>query len=147
MASNLNPKTAAFNTAGVLLGAEQYPSLVQQAVAGNTGFALYAPRSLVANPTVLVGDGTWSSYAMLAAGKYDMYGYLTAQGVTGTHTIAIEGTYIVENPGGGTMPGTVYVGTLAAYAVTEASWHHVTVTCAGEFGSISTFGVIARQYE
>ena len=145
MASNLNPKTAAFTTTGVLLGAEQYPSTVQQAVAGNTGFCLFAPRCLTSNTTeyrITEGDGTQSAGVLMSGGIYDIYSRVYIGGA-GTYEIQIDGTTVYS----GTETG-VKIGTLAAYTNDSLSWQIITLTgnSAASTLVIYNWEVFATQY-
>lgn len=154
MASNLNPKTAGFTTTGVLLGAEQYPSAVQQGVANNTGYCLYGPQNLITNMYGWrVGDvvdpdsGTQYGYALMRAGVYDLYGkvvvdLLAGAAAHGTWTLKLNGTHVADGSSASND------GTVTAFEIASDGWKTCTLTCSTDAGNIqlSYWTVAVRQY-
>jgi hypothetical protein len=113
MASNLNPKTAGLTLTGMLLGAEQYPSTVQQGVAGNTGYNLYRPMRGHELPhgdaegsfTTTSGTGIYNSgIVYFNAGVYDFQ-----IRVNGTFTTVTANAGTIWLQAGGTVVSNYYV--------------------------------------
>lgn len=151
MASNLNPKTAGLTLTGVLLGAEQYPSVVQQAVTGNTGYNLYVPRPIVNTVTPQIVDSSngtqYTRVLMDTGGIYDLYVYVTAGNVTsssGTFYLTADGTTLLSSPYGAIAN---FTGTVSAFVPAEA-WCDFRMAMAANSGrgQVRNWCVFARQY-
>ena len=150
MASNLNPKTAGLTLTGVLLGAEQYPSTVQQGVAGNTGFNLYKPALVWCDASewrLAETSGTLYGAVLMGAGIYDLYAYarVNAGGAAGTFCLKFDGTTVLH----GTANVGAVQGTSLAYTPTGNAWEGITMTasCDGGVTMITTaVSIFARQY-
>lgn len=103
MATNLNPSTASFSTAGLLLGNEVYSQTVQQGVCENTGFNRYRPAHINRQRTDLTGTaGTTQEKAYLLAGTYSaMCMAWSHVDVAGTTYGKLDGTTVFEDTAAG----------------------------------------------
>jgi len=141
---NIVPKTDVFERTAILLGAEEFPSTVQQAMCKNTGYLMYQPRSLssgfmryadtTAGATI---DMRTSTY--MTAGKYNLYASMVTTLATGT--VYLDGTAIISAPGNGSLD---------AWSASADGWYSVgAVIDMYGFGSISSMGwnITVRQYE
>lgn len=151
MASNLNPKTAGITLTGVLLGAEQYPSVVQQGIANNTGYVLYAPRPIVNVVTPQLVDSTngtqYTRVLMDTGGLHDLYIYVTAGNVTstsGTFYLTADGTSLLTSPFTSTDN---FTGTVSAFVPAE-DWSDFRMAMVADGGraQVRNWCVFARQY-
>lgn len=156
MASNLNPKTSGYTTTGVILSAEPFPSVVEAALANNTGFNLYRPirghqydrtgtfSGGGAGTTIEVAD-----YVYLASGVYDVEVRVTGTAVNaGTIWLMAGGTrvsaYMPLNNAGSTF--------ISQYngATIEQGWHslYVYTYVAGALDNtfINNVDTFFRQY-
>ena len=150
MASNLDPKTAGFDTTGVMLGAEQYPSTVQQGVAGNTGYLMYSPNNLINNMyewRVTETNGTQYGRCFLGAGMYDLYAgaVVTYAGAPtgGTWAMKFDGTTVAH----GSLADNT--GTALAVSIAADGWVSTTITTNASGGNTSiirAWAFAARQY-
>jgi hypothetical protein len=74
---NITPRSAALSLSGMLLGAETYPSSLQQALAQNTGWLVYRPiaaHNFMGSATIAPASGTNHvplGYLFCLAGNYD----------------------------------------------------------------------------
>lgn len=150
MADNLDPKTAGFTTASMKLGAEEYPSTIQNAEVENTGFNLYKPALVWCDASewrLVETNGTIYGAALMGAGVYDLYAYarVNAGGADGTWAIQFDGTTVLH---GTANVGAAY-GTLLAYTPTGNAWEGITMTGAAGGGvtmSTTAVSIYARQY-
>ena len=150
MASNLNPKTSGLTLTGVLLGAEQYPSVVQQGVAGNTGYNLYSPKNVINNMyewRVAETNGTQYGRCFLAAGLYDVYANAvvtyTGAPTGGTWTMQFDGTTVAH----GSLASNT--GTALAVSIAADGWVTATITTAADAGNTAkmlAWVYAVRQY-
>ena len=136
---NIDPENDDLTLSSMLLGAEEYPSAVQQALCKNIGYLLYRPVSLWSGNAeqLNVGPmGTIASRVFTNLGHYNLYARAYSSDSSAV-TIQIEGTTVASGVG--------TEGTLAAWYSSTEGWHDVIAYSAGtENVSWNLFG---RQYD
>lgn len=132
MASDMDPSTATFGTADLLLASGDdiagatgcgWGSLVAQ----NTGWLYYQPRHLASETaTITAGDDCVISlaHAYLPAGTYSIYGYVDADGAPeGTGYLKWDGTALVT-----WIDETATTGSLCGWATETGGWFAMQLT-------------------
>ena len=146
---NITPKTDTYERSSMLLGAEEYPSSVQNQLCKNSGYLMYRPMMLggYSGAAVDINTTAMSHVGMgyLVAGVYDFLGVMRTN-LNGTANIDVDGTTVAQFSG--PSGGTTFEGTLAAY--THAGGPIAfTAYGTGANGSdrISGWTIYSRQYE
>lgn len=143
---NITPKTDTFTRASVLLGSEEYPSTVQQAICKNEGYLMYRPLSVWSGAsyhhTGDTGPYTINAHAFIIAGKYDIYGASTLTGGANAGTISFSGTVLASGAASAT-------GTMAAFTQAADGWVAVQaiITLTGAAAGVIGWNICTRQYE
>lgn len=150
MAGNLDPKTAAFTTAAMLLGAEEYPSTIQNTEVNNTGYLLYGAKLLISETTPYQVDGNGTRYSrvlMNTAGLYDLYPGVVAERIgalSGVYTLSANGTVILT--GTVNAAATHHTGTTSNF-IPAVDWNdfRLSLSTGGGTCAVRNWGVFARQ--
>jgi len=149
---NITPKTDSLTLNGMLLGAEEYPSSIQQAGESNTGYLLHRPGFLAGDFgttwDIYTNPGTHHGYGYLVAGKYVLIGALSTNITSGTAWVKVDGTAVVSFAGSDPA-GTACYTELDGFV--QASDGVVAITAYGSGGlntnMLSRWSVWFRQYE
>jgi hypothetical protein len=133
---NITPRSAALSLSGMLLGAETYPSSLQQALAQNTGWLVYRPitaHNFIGSGAITLSTGTKHEhlgYLYCLGGNYDTEIRLSCSPSGGTISVWLQiGSTIVSNIHSVTA-GTIIVETDTAAAIT-AGWKTLDIYAYG----------------
>ena len=155
---NIDPKTDTFTRTSMLLGAEEYPSTVQQALCENTGYLMYRPLRLhqsLGGTAVTSPTGTVSallSVAYLSDGKYDFevrYVGSTFVGGAGVTWLQLGSDFITNEHSIASSSGTTIIETFTGVTIT-AGWVGLVAYAysnAAAATEIYSVDVYSRQYE
>ena len=139
------PKTDGFTRESILLGAEEFPSAIQQAMCANHGYLMYKPVHICNDRVILEGgetgdSGTYQHHTYIMAGVYDIYAKLGSSDVLSCH-LKFDGTTILSAGG---------EGSLDSFSLASDAWIRIDtgmeVDGAWDIGSLA-WALASRQYE
>lgn len=141
---NIDPQNDGFSRSSMLLGEEEYPDTIQQALCKNTGYLMYQPRGLSSGfmrYADITGGATidMRTSTYLTAGKYNLYASMTTSSASGS--VSVDGTTVISADGSGSLD---------AWSASADGWYSVgAIINMDGGGSISSIGwnLCARQYE
>ena len=153
---NITPKTDTYERSSMLLGAEEYPSTVQNQLCKNEGYLMYQPRTVhqyFTGTTLLPPAGTQNlntGFIYLSGGKYDANVRIHATTNTVSYLWLTIGTTLIS------PVGTVIQAT-ADYVIEEslagltmsAGWYDLRCYsyCATGTTNLVTASSVIKQYE
>ena len=156
---NITPRTATQTLAGMLLGAETYPSALQQALCNNTGWLMYRPLRMWQSDyggtlTTITASGTVGvslGYCYLTSGNFDISSRIYCSshtGAGGTAWLNLNGTRVTDDLGISINTYQTFEESFTGFTATEG-WYLVSAyvtSNASASSAVYTVDMYSRQY-
>ena len=153
---NITPRTATQTLAGMLLGAETYPSSIQQALCNNTGWLMYKPLHLYQNVGTAVSSSSGTAHSSLVysyfnAGQYDLQIRMAATNAGGAGNkfwLELDGSLVSALHVMAAGVGTTTIETFAGATIATAGWYlfEAYVYAGVALSTVTSVDICARQY-